>query len=55
MLSIFLFHQAGAFLSAWLGGVLLQVTEEYTVLWCLDMALYTFAACMSFRIDRKHR
>ncbi len=41
--------------SAWLGGVLLQVTGGYTVLWCLDMALCTFAGCMSFRIDRKHR
>ena len=49
---LFLFHQFGAFLSAWLGGVLLQLTGGYTVIWCLDMAVCLFASCMSYQIDR---
>lgn len=49
---LFLGHQAGAFLSAWLGGALLKLTGGYTTLWCLDMVLCVFASVMSFRIEK---
>jgi MFS family permease len=51
--TLFLFHQVGAFFSAWLGGVLLKATGGYTALWVLDMALCTFAALASFGIGKE--
>lgn len=47
---LFLCHQVGAFLSAWLGGVILDATGAYTLVWVLDVALCAFASLMSLRI-----
>lgn len=47
---LYFVHQIGAFLSAWLGGVLLDATGGYTAIWLLDVAVCTFAAIMSARI-----
>lgn len=52
---LFFTHQIGAFLSAWLGGVLRQSTGGYTVIWLIDIALCVFASIMSLRIrERLH-
>lgn len=47
---LFLCHQIGAFLSAWLGGILFAATGGYTAIWMIDVGLCSFAALMSFRI-----
>jgi predicted MFS family arabinose efflux permease len=43
----FLVHQAGAFLGAWLGGVVLERTGSYDLMWRLDLALAAVAAAIS--------
>lgn len=50
---LFFCHQIGAFLSAWLGGVLLGLTHGYTAIWCIDLALCVFASVVSFMIREK--
>lgn len=50
---LFFCHQIGGFLSAWLGGVLLDATGSYVVLWLLDVALCTAAAVASAFIRRQ--
>lgn len=50
---LFLGHQTGAFLSAWLGGILFKATGGYTVIWMIDVALCTFASVMSMRIRKE--
>lgn len=47
---LFLGHQIGAFLSAWLGGLLFDQTGSYVTIWIIDVALCAFASIMSFRI-----
>lgn len=47
---LFFCHQIGAFLSAWLGGVLLHLTHGYTAVWGIDIALCVFASAVSFLI-----
>jgi predicted MFS family arabinose efflux permease len=50
----FFCHQIGAFLSAWLGGIIVDATGAYTLLWVLDIAVCAFASVMSLRIrDRR--
>lgn len=49
---LFLCHQVGAFFSAWLGGVLLEATGGYEVLWMIDVALCAFASAVSLCIRR---
>lgn len=51
---LFFCHQIGAFFSAWLGGVLLEVTGDYTSVWMLDVALCVMAAVVSLMIP-KHK
>jgi predicted MFS family arabinose efflux permease len=46
----FLVHQAGAFLGAWLGGVVLERTGSYDLMWRLDLALATVAAAISLSV-----
>lgn len=53
--ALFFTHQIGAFLSAWLGGILRQMTGSYTIIWGIDIALCIFASIMSFRICRTER
>lgn len=50
---LFFCHQIGGFLSAWLGGVLLEATGSYVALWVLDAGLCAGAALASARIGRR--
>ncbi len=47
---VFLSHQIGAFLGAWLGGRLFDMTGSYTVMWWLSVALGLFAAIMNLPV-----
>ena len=47
---LFLCHQIGAFASAWLGGICVTMTGGYTLVWCMDIAVCTFASLASLRI-----
>ncbi|MCI6232748.1 MAG: MFS transporter [Selenomonas sp.] len=50
---LFLCHQIGAFLSAWLGGLCVTWTGGYTLVWCIDIATCSFAALASWRISSR--
>ena len=52
---LFFAHQIGAFLSAWLGGVLREMLGNYTAVWMLDVILCVFASIMSLRITAGKR
>ncbi|MGN0709055.1 MAG: MFS transporter [Anaerovoracaceae bacterium] len=52
---LFALHQTGAFLSAWLGGIIVSATDLYALLWILDIALCIMASTCSFLIDVKKR
>jgi predicted MFS family arabinose efflux permease len=47
---VFLSHQIGAFMGAWLGGRLFDLTGSYTVMWWLSVALGLFAAAMNLPV-----
>lgn len=47
---VFVCHQVGAFLSTWLAGMLLDITESYFLIWLLNLGLCLLAACVSYRI-----
>jgi MFS family permease len=47
---LFLCHQVGAFLSASLGGVCVNLTGSYVAIWCVDIVLCCFASFASSRI-----
>ena len=47
---IFLSHQIGAFLGAWLGGYLFDTTGSYTIVWWISVALGVFAAVIHLPI-----
>ncbi|MFC3927828.1 MFS transporter [Streptococcus caprae] len=49
----YLFHQFGAFVSSWLGGILLEVTHSYNLIWFLAMVLSLSAAGMIAQISQK--
>lgn len=46
----FLVHQMGSFFSAWLGGVCVEVTGGYTMIWMADLLLCVFACVICTRI-----
>ena len=46
----FLLHQAGAFLGAWLGGVLLEATGSFDAMWTIDLGLAAAAAAVSLAL-----
>lgn len=48
--SIFIGHQIGAFVSAWLGGILVNTVLGYTALWIVDLCLCAAVAVASFKI-----
>lgn len=48
---VFLSHQAGAFVGAWMGGVLADSTGSYNVAWWTAVALAVFASVMHLFID----
>ena len=50
---VFFSQQIGSFFSAWLGGVCLTATDEYTLIWLADVVLSIFAAVASLMIQRE--
>ena len=46
----FLSHQVGSFFSSWLGGVCIQVTNGYSLIWIVSIFLSGIAAIASFSI-----
>jgi predicted MFS family arabinose efflux permease len=50
---VFLSHQVGSFLGAWLGGRLFDATGSYDVVWGLAIALGLFAALINLPV-REH-
>ncbi|MGI6045587.1 MAG: MFS transporter [Eggerthellaceae bacterium] len=51
---LFFCHQIGAFLSAWCGGIILDATGSYDLIWIVDIALCCFASIMSLRIREQN-
>ena len=47
---IFLSHQLGSFLGAWLGGKLYDATGNYDVVWAIAVALGVFAALVNLPV-----
>ena len=50
---VFFSHQVGAFLGAWLGGSLYELTGSYTLIWWINIALGVFAALVHYPIDER--
>ena len=48
---VFLGHQLGSFMGAWMGGVLFEMTKSYTVAWLVTAAFGVFAAVVHWPID----
>jgi len=51
----FVVHQAGAFLGSWLGGVVLEATGSYDLMWILDLALAALATGVSLALREQPR
>jgi len=49
----FMLHQVGAFLGSWLGGVFVEATGSYDVMWKLDIALAIAAAVLALTIRER--
>ena len=49
----FLFHQVGAFLGGWLGGMVYDVTGSYDIVWYISIALGVFGAIINYPIEEK--
>jgi MFS family permease len=47
---VFLSHQMGSFLGAWLGGRLFDMTGSYAVMWWISVALGVFAALINLPV-----
>ena len=47
---IFLSHQVGSFLSAWIGGASVELTGDYVVVWAIAMVLSLLASIAVARI-----
>ena len=47
---VFLSHQIGSFLGAWLGGKLYDRTGSYDIVWWLSVALGVFAALVNLPV-----
>lgn len=50
---VFLSHQLGAFLGAWLGGYLFDQLHSYDAMWWISVALGLLAAALSFPIQER--
>ncbi len=50
---VFLSHQLGGFLGAWLGGYLFDITGSYDVVWWLSVALGLMSAALHLPIDER--
>ncbi|MEO7039537.1 MAG: MFS transporter [Candidatus Elarobacter sp.] len=49
----FLVHQIGAFFGAWLGGVIVDRTGSYNLMWVVSLGLAAFAFLIQFPIDER--
>jgi predicted MFS family arabinose efflux permease len=50
---VFLSHQIGSFLGAWLGGRLYDATGSYDVVWWIAVALGVFAALINLPVKER--
>jgi len=50
---VFLSHQVGSFLGAWLAGLAFDVTGSYQLMWLASIALGLFAAAVHLPIDER--
>ena len=50
---VFLSHQVGSFLGAWLGGRLYDMTGSYTLMWWIAVMLGVAAALINLRVDER--
>ena len=50
---IFVSHQLGSFLGAWLGGVLFELSGSYDIVWYIAIALGVAAAVLHYPIQEK--
>ncbi|MEM8705397.1 MAG: MFS transporter [Actinomycetota bacterium] len=48
---VFLSHQLGSFIGAWMGGELVDATDSYLAMWWISVALGVFAMAMHLMID----
>ena len=47
---VFLSHQIGSFMGAWLGGKLYDATGSYMLMWWISVALGVFAALINLPV-----
>lgn len=54
--AIYLLHQVAAFCSAWLGGICMELTHDYSFVWYVDWVFCLLAgfACLAIRCCRKN-
>lgn len=50
---VFVCHQIGGFVSTWLGGILVEITGSYVLIWLIDLVLCALATFFSYRIRIK--
>ena len=50
---VFLSHQVGSFFSAWIGGVSVEMTGDYILVWAVAVVLSAIAAIAAFKIKEK--
>ena len=50
---VFLLHQVGSFLGAWMGGFVFERTESYEMIWWCVVLLGLFAAIIHWPIDER--
>lgn len=50
---VFMFHQIGAFVGGWLGGLLFDATGSYQLVWWICVALSMIAAAVNWPIEEK--
>ncbi|MDH0748250.1 MFS transporter [Pseudomonas sp. GD03842] len=50
---VFLFHQLGAFLGGWLGGVVYDHTGSYDIIWQVSIALSLIAAALNWPVRER--
>lgn len=50
---VFLFHQMGAFLGGWLGGVVYDHTGNYDLIWHVSIALSLMAAALNWPVRER--
>ncbi|HZW52450.1 MAG TPA: MFS transporter, partial [Candidatus Elarobacter sp.] len=49
----FLVHQIGAFFGAWLGGVIVDHTGSYNLMWIVSLGVAAFGFLIQFPIDER--